>query len=311
MYCSRECQKAAWPSHRYVERTRFRPVIPLTICLHTAHRDTCRATQGLKQVDAPQRYAGYESPVFLVNAIRDWVTKQHVGLRFLARATVVRACNLGEVFATSESSQVLVYHITPRPSPSVNADWNPGNAFRLDAAFLVDRDYARSGMGYAPSDERWEEWIATCATIAEEARRAIPDDSDEMPFLGIMPTLILIDIIKLSLLAFFPMHGTRYVTTPANDKCRPVFDHIVDMSTWCINQGCVMRINTKRPATGHFEPDVGVYERKENNKWKWQIMKTFDWHAFGHYEKVDERTGEVRSRTDKDPVVSWAMFYNL
>ncbi|KAJ2967807.1 hypothetical protein NUW54_g13400 [Trametes sanguinea] len=167
-------------------------------------------------------------------------------------------------------------------------------------------------MGSATTDESWEEWLATCRTIAEECCRTIPEDSDELPFLGIMPTIILVETIKVSLLAFFPMHGTRYVTTPVNAKCRPVFDHIADMCTWCINQGCVMRIDPNKPErTAHFEPDVGVYERQENNKWKWQKMRKFNWNAFAHYEMVDQKTGAIKSRTDQEPVMSWAMFYNL
>ncbi|CDO68866.1 hypothetical protein BN946_scf185000.g9 [Trametes cinnabarina] len=123
----------------------------------------------MKRADPPKHYAGYETPVLLVNAIRDWVAKQHDALRVLGRCTVLTACNLQEVFATPDSTQVLIFHITPRPPPSANLNWNPGNAFNLDEILLFPMTVVRAIMPTTDAD--WKEWIEKCRSMTEEYHR--------------------------------------------------------------------------------------------------------------------------------------------
>ncbi|CDO68867.1 hypothetical protein BN946_scf185000.g10 [Trametes cinnabarina] len=112
------------------------------------------------------------------------------------------------------------------------------------------------------------------------------------------------------MLAFLPIHGTHHVTTLVEGSRRTPFDHIVDMCTWCVNEGCVLRIrDTKRPL--HFEPDAGVYERTAGTgKWKWQVQKEFAWELFARYDKPN-KAGDAETRVEENPFLSWGLFYNF
>ncbi|KAI9056941.1 hypothetical protein FKP32DRAFT_1427830 [Trametes sanguinea] len=283
VYCSKECQKAAWPGHR----------------------DTCHSVRSLKREDAPESYAGYDTPVVLINAIKAWLQKQHDTFRFLARATVLMSCNVEQVFATPEPSRFLVIQIAPGTHPTAE-NWNPGNAFRFVGGSITEKTVARSVMPL--SDERWNEWMTGCRRKGERYRQSAPSESS-LPFLGTIPTIVIVNPFLITMLDSFHIHGLRYphrVPTPLDQKSRPAFDDIVNMCTWSVDEGCVLRHPTGRDGSV-FTPDVGVYVRKGKN-WKWEPLKDFNWAAYTRYRFVNLSNGKI---TCMEPELTWGLYYNL
>ncbi|KAJ3004657.1 hypothetical protein NUW54_g4707 [Trametes sanguinea] len=171
-----------------------------------SHRETCHSVRSLKREDAPESYAGYDTPVVLINAIKAWLEKQHDTFRFLARATVLMSCNVEQVFATPEPSRFLVIQIAPQTHPTAE-NWNPGNAFRFVGGSITEKTVARSVMPL--SDQRWNEWMTGCRRKGERYRQSATSESS-LPFMGTIPTIVIVNPFLITMLDSFHIHGLRY-----------------------------------------------------------------------------------------------------
>ncbi|KAI9056918.1 hypothetical protein FKP32DRAFT_1598797 [Trametes sanguinea] len=282
MYCSKECQKAAWP----------------------IHKDTCNSVRDWRRGNEPKKFGGYDTPAQLANALGEWVRRQRQSLHFLARATILTCCNVEETFA---SPHVLLIMVHPGPSPGAPG-WNPGNAFHLISRHILKKDELRS-MAPGMTDQHWDTWMAECQAKADQFRSAPRIPNAQLPFLGTMPTLFITTVCSITVLHSFDIQGLRFgdrVSTPMNDiKSRPYFDDLVSMCVGAVNKGYVFRQPTQQ--VSYYSPDVGVYVQK-GRKWKWQILQNFNWTLFTRCRIVVVGTGVVAGI---DPQVTWGMYYNL
>ncbi|KAI1782462.1 hypothetical protein LXA43DRAFT_453751 [Ganoderma leucocontextum] len=247
IYCSKECQKAAWPTHK-------------PVC--TPEPDTNFELQAAD--------LGYHGFLSLHNALLEWVEIHRWCLYTLTCALVQLE---GGVDAVIASQKALV--LTVVPAHRTEHDDNPALAFRFISAVIADTDSNTSLC------ENWaaiKDGADTLAQLFTPGFTNYPNSEppNELPTpVGNLPVIYLVDRTNVvSCQGFTLFHlPLRHVDGKdvADGRARAACEDLVQIIKGILYSDLVHRRaeDPRRP-----EPEVGIYERTGRRKktWKWRVL---------------------------------------
>ncbi|KAI0350217.1 hypothetical protein OH77DRAFT_1431216 [Trametes cingulata] len=224
-YCSKECQKEAWSTHRLI----------------------CRVTNKSTQTGfelRPDLLAGYPAAIALEYAVTEWHGVHNFAISTLATVTAELS---GGVDNNIASSRVVLFGIVARPA---GKDRTTANAFRLRDATMVPME----NLSFMA--DTWREGRAGYNIAEEDIRSKFPDDNS---FAGMIPAAFIVQKTTYMMTFHIPVH--RRVANPRamSPHERVVLQDIRQMCIGTVNSGHIFRVAPT--GSGKCDPDVGALVR--------------------------------------------------
>ncbi|KAI9056924.1 hypothetical protein FKP32DRAFT_1598804 [Trametes sanguinea] len=273
-YCSRECQKNAWPTHK----------------------EFCRRPSTTAQSDpAPNTYfAGFPTAISLADAIREWVRIHDYGFTVITESTVLLNGGVNHAFATSHALRFVL-----DLGPNNKGDGNPATVFKLihksletKASFLRQPDLT--------DEEDWSKREQACRLEAVRKRLEVP----HVTVAGVLPAAFMVHNTGLVAWHRFPIFTPRSNLTPLLPPLQFLLEDLVEISTVAMNAGDILRL--PKVHVGRPDPEVGNLIRK-NGQWKWKFK---DEEAF--WDALDAKAVEGFSRrVSVYPRELWKYFHSM
>ncbi|EIW60819.1 uncharacterized protein TRAVEDRAFT_64172 [Trametes versicolor FP-101664 SS1] len=241
LYCSRDCQKAAWATHKRLCRP----------------SDSESAPNSL-----PNQLAGHSTPLELFTNLNEWVSNTHdYAFRTLMRAAVL--LNGGGLAANFAEPCIVVFKLTRVAEPKT-----PAHAFQLK----VQVPQTLKGEGLRATVKEGQAAVhAACQLQFEAIRRAnaaIPE------YAGALLAMVWVEGTEIVAYHPYPIYGLRSGDTgPLSERMSPVFEGVVAMCVGTMNAGLVLH---PPRGNGPPEPDVGVL-LKRKKKWDWKRRERWAW----------------------------------
>ncbi|KAI1791287.1 hypothetical protein LXA43DRAFT_434698 [Ganoderma leucocontextum] len=258
VYCSRECQKAAWRSHK--SECSSEPNVDLN--LQASH-------------------LGYPSSLSLLNALDEWIDTRRWCLYTLMCALVQLEGGVDAVLADSSgihpartSQKALILHVVP--AHCTEHDGNPALSFRLGHASIAHKDsegFLRANWGAIEENAKLAStpFFFLANLLGSEKR------DDVAAPVGILPVVYIVhgtDIVNRQAFTLYHL-PLRYVDGNLKDvadgRTRAACQELVEIMKDALSKPFVyMRAeNLQRP-----EPDWGIYERTgtQMKKWRWRQL---------------------------------------
>ncbi|KAI0373287.1 hypothetical protein BV20DRAFT_963126 [Pilatotrama ljubarskyi] len=241
-YCSKECQKEAWSTHRLI----------------------CRVTDSSTNTGfelKPNLLAGYPAAIALEYAVTEWHGVHNFAISTITTATAELHGGVDHGIA---SSHVIFFSLIARPAGN---DRSTANAFHLREAIMVPME----NLSFMA--DSWRENRSAYKSAEEDIRSKFPDDNS---FAGMLPAAFVVQKTTYMMSCHIPVH--RRVENPRAMRPheRVVLQDIRQMCIGTVNSGHIFRVAAS--GSGKADPDVGtVVQRKKNCEWR--IEEDWDWHA--------------------------------
>ncbi|KAI0806921.1 hypothetical protein C8Q74DRAFT_1187381 [Fomes fomentarius] len=256
VYCSRECQKAAWPTHKLVCST------------NSANKDI--------EKDAPHVTLGYETASSMFNAFTEWAGAQYITLTTLANCQVHGE---GGVDFTFASPRAFVLYIRARNLKDTKG--NPRKAFYLERWGMADKDH------HPYITESWSIVKSTCERITEEMRSSVASPY----FVGYIPAFFLINGSGMKSYHQYAIYRFgRTDDTALDTRTSAILD---DVSAMCAATSHLGYIHSppSNDAAHQAEPDLQEYVRTKKG-WKKVSVKKPVWDSLeGGMQLSDFKSG--------------------
>lgn len=283
VYCSRECQKAAWPTHKSVLDLIILSQVVLTWC----SRLVCSTNSANKDIeDAPHVTLGYETASSMFNAFTEWAGAQYITLTTLANC---KAHGEGGVDFTFASPRAFVLYIRARSLKDTKG--NPGKAFYLEGCGIADKDH------HPYITESWGTVKSSCERSTEEMRSSATSPY----FVGYIPAFFLINGSGMRSYHQYAIYRFgRTDDTALDTRTRAILD---DVSAMCVATSHLGYIHFPPPnvAAHQAEPDLQEYVRTKKG-WKKVSVKKPVW---------DSLEGGMQLKSVFPLRVIWSLFKNL
>ncbi|KAM5540750.1 hypothetical protein V8D89_005583 [Ganoderma adspersum] len=265
VYCSRECQKAAWSLHKnFNSYTR-------TMCTIKSSTDS----------ELQASYFSYPSLLSHFNTLHDWIELRRWSLFTLTCALIQLE---GSIDAVLGAQKVLVVNLIPAHRDA--HDGNLARAFRLDAAALVDRDssnFLRENWAYIQANT--DLWGRTSANALLNQERS---DAFTAP-VGSLPVVYIArrtSMVSSHAFTLFRLPLRHVMSEDAADTC-----------TWAALEDLVRLMNGvlytpfvfHRAENPHEpQPDWGFLEctGRRGKTWKWRGVPADDQEQWRMWEKL-------------------------
>ncbi|KAI0373291.1 hypothetical protein BV20DRAFT_803781 [Pilatotrama ljubarskyi] len=181
LYCSKECQKKAWPEHKCVHlpiagkyhqcRTGVYDDVALTTLTFLDTRKTCRPGAALmKNRDVLQESLGIPAPISLTHAVMEWVEAHTHAFHNIASCATILDGGLERNLA---SPHALVFRLG---LALVDPRGNPSRKFGLRRTDVVPRPLGRrlGRMGGAAREARQDAQHGPACKVRRGASRCLP-----------------------------------------------------------------------------------------------------------------------------------------
>ncbi|KAM5542696.1 hypothetical protein V8D89_003657, partial [Ganoderma adspersum] len=240
LYCSKECQIRAWPTHKHVCGSRSKEL----------------AAQ-----------LGYSSAVSAASALKRWAYIHLWALRTIAEVTAHQTG--GGVDNHLENQRAIVFVLSPG-NPDAHGSDNPSMAFQVEGCGIVhkdEREFLRS---------QWPLIESTCKGMTEAMGENL-GDAERRVFAGFIPAAFYFETTGMVSFHQYPLY--RLQADRGSPSCKSEHtkeEHLLfeDIKTCCaesINCGLVLRApggDDNQPL-----PDVGVF-KPQRKSWLWTSL---DW----------------------------------
>ncbi|KAI1783164.1 hypothetical protein LXA43DRAFT_357644 [Ganoderma leucocontextum] len=260
VYCNKECQKAAWQTHKTMCRTA--PAIGTTSC----------------------EELGYATPIALATALEEWLRIHTWALSTIVDASVYLEGGIDAVLSSGSPAFFMV--VTARHA--TENDSNPAQAFHPDGCSVIRKEE------YVHIQDVWSKMEAHCDSVAKQLQAQ--GVLDEPIFGGLLPAMYL---IRETGVCVFQTHAVlrlpiRHVKDdPRNEHTRAAFRGLQEMMMGTISGGTVYRC---APTPAQSEPYFGNFVR-DGRSWKWRCLAPQAWDYFDmFFRKLTERNTDVGPR---------------
>ncbi|EIW60797.1 uncharacterized protein TRAVEDRAFT_71080, partial [Trametes versicolor FP-101664 SS1] len=239
-YCSRECQKAAWPEHRR----------------------TCGSAGDLQVVTR----AGHVASLAQAQAVNNWVTYVHeYGLETLANAAVLAN---GGIAANLGSPRVL--RLTLAPGEDSGDGGNPASAFRLVDVSIEHKDDV-------PAITSWELVQANCRKRRRYLRQRLPDVTvlGCIPAVCILAGTTIATIYTFPI---YGLRSRHMKAMPG--CIRAVCEDVMAMCIETVNMGLVLRPSPCERCVKcgtQDGPPRGRLVKLDEGGWDWEAVDDWEW----------------------------------
>ncbi|PIL30652.1 hypothetical protein GSI_07354 [Ganoderma sinense ZZ0214-1] len=264
IYCGRECQAAAWPTHKAVCRS----------------REAAQATQETE-------FSGYATQIALAQAVKEWCGLHQFTLMVLVHSLLRTA---GGVEASLRLGRAVVFVLSPGRGESTLGNEDPGRAFTLRGAKVIEREHAQGfktgRIPEEPADAGF--WAQSAGT-----GRA-----------GYLPVVCFMEDSTSVVTSRYPVFRAFHHPddTPPGGQMAAVFRDLNRIFTNFVNNGAVLR----PPVIGCTTiPYAGRMVRKRKG-WMWQQ----DFGAWPYMDVVIPILSHVTSReTTLSATELWTRFW--
>ncbi|KAI0781360.1 hypothetical protein BD413DRAFT_28265 [Trametes elegans] len=273
MYCTKECQKTAWPVHK-----------------RKMSRKMCRSADSL-QIGAqwPSRFGGYTAPIALANAVKVFAGDAHpVAFSLIANSVVI--LNGGPEANLGSPAKALLFRLAKASKEDMDSG-NPARAFKLLDATVRDR----AALTHLVADN-WVSATAECEAVEARIRR----ETQHPTFAGVLPAVFLVVDTGVIAHHHFPVHRVSHrPAAQLDDGERAIFEDVIEMCRLTLNRGYVLHDATD---AGKYQPEVGTWVKRKK-KWEWERTPGWNWNAL-----KSEQPGGFKSAGELRPGSVWVPF---
>ncbi|KAI1787744.1 hypothetical protein LXA43DRAFT_684875 [Ganoderma leucocontextum] len=279
-YCSKECQKAAWPGHKSQCQT----------VIDWQNGDGIYAEK-----PTGGRFSGFATMHAFMRAIDDFLKAHAWAFHNDARALV--ASKGGIEWLQSTPPKIITIRLRPSfANTSTQWDRNPATPFKfVSSSYMTSAEYDDL---IANTAHGWSSEAMTTARINSFRKMQARFGAE---FAGLIPVNITVDGMVFTRFEFFPLRRTRALPPDLEGKEHEILGDARVLFKQSVNFGFPLRVSGMDPRYAYPGKFVRAHDHR---KWEWTALFE-DWAAYdGGNEDLDATLGKLTSGLSVADVIS-------